>query len=79
MMTKELVSIQKNEYKGLQLRSIALFPWLLYRLLKFRSAFEEGLKVMRRYTLLTDSSALGHEVGLVAPKAYVHEAMNLEK
>ena len=38
---------------------------------------EEGSKVTRRYTLLTDIGALAHEAGLVAPRTYVHEAMNI--
>ena len=45
--------------------------WLSYGALKWiRSAFEEGLKVMRRYTLLMNISLLVHEAGLVAQRDY---------
>ena len=40
------------------------------------SAFEEGSKVMRRYTLMTNISALAHEAGLVAPRTYFRGQMN---
>ena len=54
----------------LQLRAsfgvpLVLF-WLSYGVLKWiRSVFEEGSKVMRNYTLLTDRSSLIYEIGLV--------------
>lgn len=52
------------------LRSFSVVPlallWLSYRTLKWiRSVFEEGSKVMRNYTLLTDRSSLIYEIGLV--------------
>jgi hypothetical protein len=42
-----------------------------------RSAHKEGSKNMRRYTQLTDISALAYEAGLLAPRRYVRETMNL--
>ena len=52
--------------------------WLSIEALKWiRNAFIEDLKIMLRYTQLTNIGSLPHEAGLVAPRTYVHEAMNL--
>lgn len=52
--------------------------WLSYGTLKrIRCAFIEGLKVMRRYTLLADTSASIHQVGLFAPRTYVWETVSI--
>ena len=89
-----LTSMMVPGYCGLSL--LPQFPFgvplvlleLSYRSLNWiRSAFEEGSKVMWRYTPLTNICALANETGLVAPRArfcrfalqrtYVHETMNL--
>ena len=55
-----------------------VFLWLSYRTLKWiRGAFEEGSKVMQRYTLLTDISPLPHKAYLLAPRTYVQESKNI--
>lgn len=47
-----------------------LLLWLSYGALKWiRSAFEENLKIMWRYTLLMAISALGHGTSIVASRA----------
>ena len=38
---------------------------------------EEGLKVLRKYTLLTNIGSLVREACLLAPRRYVHETMNI--
>ena len=51
--------------------------WLSYRALTWiRSAFEEGSKVIRRYTLLTDISPLPYEADLIAQRTYVMNNKN---
>ena len=52
--------------------------WLSYGALKWiRSAFEEGLKVMRRYALLRNVGLLPCKAYFVAPRTYVLEVMNI--
>ena len=54
------------------------FFWLSIEALKWiRSAFENGSKVMRRFTLLMDISSSRNETGLVALRTYVWEAVNV--
>lgn len=86
MMSEEMISIQKNEYKAticcepaepLLRRTVALSSLLFYGVLKWiRSVFEEGSKVIQRCALLRDISMLAYRVGLLAPRAYVLEMVN---
>ena len=46
--------------------------WLSYRALKWiRCSFKQCLKVMRRYTPLTEISSLAHEAVLIVPRTCV--------
>lgn len=63
-------------------------PWVsLWNIEVYNNAFldepsgqserEEGTKVIRKYALFTNIGSSAHEVGLVAPRTYVQEAMNI--
>lgn len=55
-----------------------LLLWLSYRALKWiRCAFEEGSKVMRRFTLFMNISFLLHDAKLFAPRTSVRETVNI--
>ena len=52
--------------------------WLSYGTLKwFRGAFEEGLRFMRRHSLLTHRGALPYETGLVVSLAHFRKRMDI--
>ena len=40
------------------------------------SVFEEGPMTMRKYVHFTNIGSSAHEASLLAPRTYVHEAMN---
>lgn len=52
--------------------------WLSYKAMTWiRNAFEEGLKVMRKYSLFTNAGSLAHEACLLASLTHVQETMNI--
>ena len=52
--------------------------WLSYGVLRrIRRAFEEGSKVIRRHTLIMNIDELNNKAGLVGPRTYIQEVMNI--